>query len=330
MNVFRPALLLAPLLLAACSGGSTMDTLVGQSDLVKDIMPIYERLFWITAFLFVLVQGLLLYIVFRFRARGDEKTLPEQVHGNTQMEIGWTIAPAVILIFIAIPTVAFIFKTQAPPSPDALKINAVGKQWWFAFEYPDLGVVTANELHVPLGKEVNLRLQSTDVIHSFWAPQITAKRDMIPGKVNTIKFTADKAGTYLGQCAEYCADSHAWMRFRVMVDTPEDFEKWVAAQKAPADAESEAAKAGFQAFTQATCVACHAIGGTSAVATIGPDLTHIGSRTTIAAGVLPNDTENLRKWLKDPTAIKPGSKMPNLNLSDEQLDALVPYLQSLK
>lgn len=313
--------------LAACHSGNTMDTLVAHSDITQGILAIYERIFWWTVLLFIGVQGGLLYIIMRFRARGDETTLPEQVHGNSQLEITWTVLPVVILLHIAIPTVQFIFESQAPPGPDALKVNATGKQWWFAFEYPAEGVVTANELHVPLGRQVNIRLQSDNVIHSLWAPQIFAKRDMVPGRVNQITFKATKAGEYLGQCAEYCGDSHSLMQFRVYVDTPEDFAKWVEKQKE--NAVAEAVPAGSE-IVKAKCGSCHTVRGLSEVSNIGPDLTHVGSRTTIAAGILLNNTENLKKWISNPAGVKPGSKMIQVALSPQELDSVVSYLQTLK
>ncbi|MDP2304511.1 MAG: cytochrome c oxidase subunit II [Pseudomonadota bacterium] len=317
--------------LAACGGDHPMSTLDAHSDLTREINHIYGRIFWWTGLLFLLVQGGLIYTVLRFRAKGNETTNPEQVHGNLKLELTWTILPIFILLHIAIPTVSVIFKSQAPATEEGkVTINALGEQWWFAFEYPELGVVTANEMHVPLGKEVEIRLQSDNVIHSFWVPQLAAKRDMVPGRVNQIKFKAEKLGEFYGQCAEYCGDSHALMKLRVVVDTPEDFAKWVEAQKAPAESESATAQAGFQAFQGAGCVACHAINGTTAAAVIGPDLTHVGSRTTIASGILENTEENLKTWIKDPPGVKPGSKMPNLNLSDEQVASIAAYLQTLK
>ncbi len=328
------ASLLLPLLmvaLAACGGDDMpMNTLVAHSDLTRAINAIYSRIFWWTALLFILVQGGLIYVVMRFRATGKETTNPEQVHGNLKLELTWTILPIFILMHIAIPTASLIFKSQSPAEEDAVVINALGKQWWFAFEYPELGVTTANEMHVPLGTEVDIRLQSDNVIHSFWVPQLAAKRDMVPGHVNSIKFKAEKLGEFHGQCAEYCGDSHALMKFRVIVDTPEDFAKWVADQKKPSDSEAATAQAGFQAFQGAGCVACHAIGGTTAAAVIGPDLTHVGSRTMIASGILLNNEENLKRWIKNPPEVKPGSKMPNLNLSDEQVASITAYLQTLK
>ena len=322
-----PLLFLA---LAACAPDNTMNTLVAHSDLTRGIMHIYGRIFWWTVLLFIVVQGGLIYTVLRFRERGDEKGEPEQVHGNLRLELAWTILPVFILMHIAIPTVSTIFKSQAPAQAGAIKVNATGKQWWFQFQYPDLGVTTANELHVPLGTQVDVRLQSDNVIHAFWVPQLAAKRDMMPARVNHITFAAEKVGEYLGQCAEYCGDSHALMKFRVYVDTPEDFQSWVERQKAPADSVSTEALAGFQAFQGAGCVACHSIDGTNAQAVIGPNLTHVGSRETIASGILENNEANLKRWIKDPPSVKPGSKMPNLNLTDEQVQAVSAYLQTLK
>lgn len=331
LTVLWPFLPLA--LLTGCNS-STMSTFEGHSDLTRSILDIYGTIFWIDTFLFILVQGVLIVAVIKFRATGKETAPPEQVHGNLQMEIGWTIAPVLILVVIAIPTVSFIFESQAQAKDDALIVNATGKQWWFKFDYPSYNFETANELHVPLGRQVDLRLQSDNVIHAFWAPQIAAKRDMMPGRVNHITFTADTVGMFLGQCAEYCQDSHALMKFRVMVDTPEDFEKWANHQKQPVAQTNEESE-GFKVFQSATCIACHAIAGSTAQARIGPDLTHIASRTRIAAGLLENNEANLRIWLKDPSSVKPGEGrngvgMPNLNLSDEQITTLVAYLQSLK
>jgi cytochrome c oxidase subunit 2 len=316
--------------LAACGGDHPMSTLDAHSDLTRSINVIYGRIFWWTLLLFILVQGGLIYTVMRFRATGKETTNPEQVHGNIRLELTWTILPVFILLHIAIPTVSTIFESQAPAGDDAVTINALGKQWWFSFEYPELGVVTANEMHVPLGQEVAVRLQSDNVLHSFWVPQLAAKRDMVPGRVNHIKFKAEKLGEFYGQCAEYCGDSHALMRFRVVVDTPEDFAKWVEAQKAPADTVADASKAGFDAFQSAGCVACHAIRGTTAAAAIGPDLTHVGSRTMIASGILENNAANIKKWIMHPGEVKPGSKMVDLKLTSEQADSITAYIQTLK
>lgn len=305
-----------------------MNTLEGHSDIANGILDIYARITWWSVILFILVQGLLIYVVMRYRVKGTEQGNPEQVHGNTRLEVAWTIVPVFILLHIAIPTVAFVFKSQAPAVEDAVIVQATGKQWWFHFEYPELGVVTANEMHVPLGQQVEVRLASDNVIHSLWAPQLFAKRDMIPGRINRITFRAEKLGMYLGQCAEYCGDSHALMKFRVFVDTPEDFLKWVDAQKSPAVTTAE--DPGFVAFSQAGCVACHTVGGTPAAGTQGPDLTHVGSRTRIASGILDTNADNMHRWLVDPPAVKPGSKMPNLNLTAENAQTISNWLLTLK
>lgn len=332
---------LALVLLAGCDEGqSTMNTLVPHSDLTRQISDIYGRIFWWTLLLFIGVQGMLLYAVLKFRERGGEKGNPEQVHGNLRLEITWTILPVFILLHIAIPTVSFIFRSQADATPaeDAIEINALGMQWWFAFEYPDLGVTTANEIHVPLGRTIEVRLQSDNVIHAFWVPQIAAKRDMMPGRVNHIKFKAEKVGTYLGQCAEYCGDSHAFMRFELVVDTPEDFEKWVARQKEPADVTTAEAKAALP-IIEGQCSACHTLRGTIAAQKTAPDLTHIASRGRIASGILENTPENLKRWITSSRSIKPGSKMTDgakidesatMNLSSEQIDTVVAWLGTLK
>ncbi len=315
-------------LLTGCNE-STMSTFEGHSDLTKSILDIYGTITWIDTALFILVQGVLIVAVIKFRATGKETELPEQVHGNLPMEIGWTIAPVLILMMIAIPTVSLIFDSQAQAKDGALIVNATGKQWWFQFGFPQYNFETANELHIPLGRQVDIRLQSDNVIHAFWAPQIAAKRDMIPGRVNHITFTADKIGEYLGQCAEYCQDSHALMKFRIEVESSEDFEKWAKAQATP-QADTVDDSEGYKAFQGATCVACHAIDGTNAQGHIGPSLTHVGSRKRFAASVLEMNEANLKLWLKDPSAVKPGCKMPNLKLTDEQINTIVPFLQSLK
>lgn len=327
---------LLPLLcvaLLACHSGNSMDTLDPHSDLTNDIMDIYSRITWWTVLLFILVQGGLLYIVMRFRERGDEKGNPEQVHGNLKLEIAWTIAPVVILMHIAVPTVAIIFKSQAEPTADALIINAIGKQWWFEFGYPEYGFTNANELHIPEGRQIGVRLQSDNVIHAFWVPQLAAKRDMMPGRVNRIQFTAQKQGTYMAQCAEYCGDSHALMKFRVVVESKEAFDEWVKQQQAPADMTTAEAVAAKPIFAS-TCAACHAVDGSDYHMTTAPNLTHVGSRTHIAAGILENTKENRIKWISDSDSVKPGSKMAAAvaaaHLTPEQVGTLADWLGTLK
>jgi len=309
-----------------------MDTLVAHSDLTDGILSIYSRIFWWTLLLFILVQGGLLYILMRFRSRGDSTALPEQIHGNMQLELTWTLLPVLILVHIAVPTVQFIFKSQAPAPADAIKVNATGKQWWFRFEYPAEGFTTANEMHIPINKQVDIRLQSDNVIHSFWIPQLAGKRDMVPGRVNHITFTPSMEGPFMGQCAEYCGDSHALMKFRVFVDSPEKYAAWVENQKKDATVDP-AVEAGAKVFTE-KCASCHTIRGVKADVATCPDLTHVASRSTIAAGMLENNADGLKTWISNPSSVKPGAKMryasPDLTPSADEISSVVAFLQTLK
>ena len=325
----RVAALLALVATAAgCSWDGPATTLVPRSDLTRSIHGVYAIITWASVIIGLAVMVVLGIILFRFRDGGGT-ALPRQIRGHSLLEISWTIAPALILLVIAIPTIQVIFRTQGAADPRALEIVVLGKQWWWEFRYPALGLVTANEMHVPVGQPVNLRLEGFDVIHSFWVPQIAAKRDIIPGRQNRITFTADTPGEYWGQCAEFCGTSHANMLMRVFVDTRENFERWVAQERAPAGETPEAAAPGKALYTSSACVGCHTIRGVSA-GVLGPDLTHFGSRATLGAGLLPNRLETLTLWLKEPAVVKPGVKMPNLNLTDDQARALATYLLSLK
>lgn len=286
--------------------------------------------YWEVGIFAVVALGLIVAII-RFRARPGHKA-QHDMHGHTGLELGWTLAPAVILAFIAVPTVRTIFRSQAPAPADAVQIKVVGHQWWWEFQYPALGITTANEIHLPVGKTANFELTSADVIHSFWFPGFGGKRDLIPGHPNKIWWTPEKTGLFRGQCAEFCGDSHANMRMRAFVDTQEDFEAWVAAQKAAPDSAAlhdASVAAGAKAFAGSACVGCHTITGVSA-GVLGPNLTHVGSRTTLAGGIMDNTPENLAKWLKNPPQEKPGSLMPNLGLTDAQVKDLAAYLGSLK
>jgi cytochrome c oxidase subunit 2 len=217
-----------------------------------------------------------------------------------------------------------------PHDPD-LRIVATGHRYWWEFRYPELGVVTANELHIPIGTDVRVDLQSADVIHSFWVPQLNGKQDLIPGKTNYVALYTDQPGVYLGQCAEFCGLQHAWMLLRVIAEPTAEFNAWVAAQRQPpAPAAGTLAEQGYQVFMSQTCINCHTIDGTAATGDVGPNLTHVGSRETLAAGALTNTPENLRRWLDNPQAIKPGAQMPAFGLSQADFAALTAYLEGLK
>jgi cytochrome c oxidase subunit 2 len=222
-----------------------------------------------------------------------------------------------------------VFRTQASPPHGSLSVEVIGHQWWWEIRYPELGITTANELHLPVGRPVSLSLKSADVIHSFWVPRLGGKRDLVGGKVNHLVFTVDEPGEYPGQCAEFCGASHANMRLTVIAQSPADFEAWTKRLTAtPIPPSGEAAK-GHQAFLATGCVACHAIQGVAA-GVVGPNLTHVGSRKTLAGGILKNNPEDLARWLRNPPGVKPGALMPKLPLSDDQVAALVAYLGSLR
>lgn len=326
----RPTWLAAVLLilLGGCGLDSPMTTVLPKSDLGQEIHDLFMNIAGWSLFIFVVVEALLLFVIWRYRDRPG-RAEPRPIHGHLGLELIWTLIPVVIVVSIAVPTIAVVFRTHAPPPAEALKVEVVGHQWWWEIRYPDLGVRTANELHLPAGRPVRLALTSADVIHSFWVPQLGGKRDLIPGKVNHLIFTVAAPGEYPGQCAEFCGVSHANMRLRVVAQAPAEFEGWAARQKAPPAPPTGAAAEGREVFQASACVACHAIQGV-AVGVVGPDLTHMGSRKTLAGGLLPNTPEQMSRWLADPPAVKPGSRMPKLPLTDEQIAALVAYLESLR
>ena len=400
------------LALAACAQDYPNSTFNHHTEFNTQIDFLWDRLlFWGTV-VFVLVEVALIYTIFKFRHREGAPT-PKQVHGNTTLEIIWTIAPALILVLIAVPTVRTIFRTQAPAVPDALQVEVIGHQWWWEFRYPEYGVRTANELYLPVGRTVNLTLRSNDVIHSFWVPQLGGKRDLITNRTNYLWFTPDsslESTVWNGFCAEFCGPSHANMKFRTYTVQPEEFERWIANQQAPAAfgavapaapaaaseggeavqvaaADSVAAPAatsepywfpkeelpayaiptgriparlampegmvgdpqrGLEVYSRSTCIGCHAINGNPmSISRIGPDLTHVGSRHTIAAGMFPHEADYLFAWIKNSRALKPGSLMIPVGigerdpitgmviterggLNDQQIADIVAYLQALK
>lgn len=305
-----------------------MSTVMARSDFARAINEVYGIITWVTIGIFVVVAAVLLYVIIRYRER-DAERLPRQIRGHSLLEIGWTIAPALVLLIIAIPTIQIIFRTQSAARPaGALEVDVRGHQWWWEFRYPSLKITTANELHLPVGQTVYLKMEGPDVIHSFWVPRLGGKRDVIPGRINTLTFTPEAPGEYLGQCAEFCGISHANMRMRVIVHPRATWATWVAGQQA-VPATAAAVADGAALFARSACVGCHTIRGVSA-GVIGPDLTHFGSRGTVAAGILPSTLDNVAAWVKDPQALKPGVKMPALGLTDEQARAVAAYLLSLK
>ena len=354
------ALLVLALALAACSDPQT--TVDPKSDFADDIQGVYLLVFWLGMAVFVGILALTLVLSIWYRERPGR--VAKQIHGNARLEVLWTLIPVVIVVVMAVPTWQVIADSSKPPPDDALRINAIGKQWWFEFQYDLDGdgdytdLITANELHIPAGRAVAFNLLSDDVIHSFWVPQLAGKVDMVPGHQNDLWFTphedAARDKAYLGQCAEFCGTAHANMRFRVFVDTPEGFDAWVANQQADGvEPTDELAQMGRELFLTPVwtlpdggggilgCTGCHAVAGApGAVGRIGPDLTHVGSRTTIAAGILDNNFENLVAWISNPDREKPGADynddtarfMPAFEtvLTREQIEAIATYLTGLQ
>jgi cytochrome c oxidase subunit II len=290
----------------------------------------------ICAAIFLVVGGLLAYTVVRFRRRpGDQGHEPPQIYGSNQLEFAWTVIPILVVFVLFLATARTIYDVQgAVPPADTLNVTVVGHQWWWEIHYPKLGIVTANELHVPVSESNKrrptfLQLESADVAHSFWVPQLAGKTDVIPNRQNLTWIEPTQPGTYVGNCAEYCGMQHAHMLLRVIAHPAEDFEKWVAAQREP-PADDPQARAGRETFFATSCINCHAIRGTKAMGTFGPDLTHLMSRETLGAGTVPNTAEKLEAWVRDPQTLKEGCNMPNMQLTDDERHQIVAYLLTLK
>lgn len=290
----------------------------------------------ICAAIFLVVSGLLAYAVIRFRSKpGDDANEPPQVYGSNQLELAWTVIPILIVFVLVLVTARTTADVQNAPLPnDALKVRLVGHQWWWEIHYPDYQVVTANELHIPVSRRERRRptaltLESADVIHSFWVPQLAGKTDVIPNRANPMWVEPYATGIYLGNCAEYCGTQHAKMLLRVVVESPEEFSRWIASQQEPAAGEASA-REGRDLFLKTSCVNCHRVGQTLAIGSFGPDLTHLMSRDTIGAGAAPNTPEQLRAWIRDPQTIKPGCLMPNMQLGENAVGKIVTYLQTLE
>lgn len=382
-------------------------TMLTEGPVARAQWDLFMVTVWVTFVIFILVGSVLAYATIKFRAKteADEHAEPPpQGHGNPLVELGLIGASVLALVIIAIPTLKNIWYTYDVPGAtsresidelvrkgDVYEVNATGYQWWFRFEYPTEQVanngghlVTANELVVPAGKPIRVNLRTVDVIHSFWIPKLAGKVDMIPNRANHLWFQADKPGYYWGQCAEYCGDSHAVMRFRVIALAPRDFNNWLDQQSQPGRTAPTSAKAQFASlknpadwkqnesgvtdkydldplqawlgqqnpdpktdngelaakgkmiFAAKACITCHTVRGHGGVGITGPDLTHVGSRSTIAAGLLENNPDQLRRWIHNPAAVKPGNKMAKgyqdnkITLTSDDEIALVAFLTSLK
>ena len=369
----RPALVLVvPLaiaLLAACTPENNQSTFGTAGPIAADQASLFKFIFWIAAAVFVLVEGAILYISIRYRRRSDSDKRPYQTHGNDKLEITWTIIPILILAVIAVPTLTTIWAQQNNVPQDkgeVLNVEAVGHQWWFEFRYPDHEVVTANEVHIPVGRPVAFKLESSDVIHSFWVPKIAGKVDMVPLNNNFLWMIGDEVGTYYGQCAEFCGIAHAHMRFRVIVDTEEDFQAWISGMHTAPDAPiAGSPEASGKNLFAANCSSCHTTDSTtpgsyareissqqarwngwiSDIENSGivsaPNLTHFGTRSTLGAGLKDLTQESLEGWITDPSSVKIGTRMQKhaavydtadgtAKLSPTEVSNIAKYLLSLK
>jgi cytochrome c oxidase subunit II len=336
--LFGALALLVAIAASACAEAKPQDALDPAGPFARQSDDLWNLTFGIAAVVFVIVEGLLIFAIIKFRHKPGRSAA--QWHGNTKLEIILTAVPALILAGLAVPTVRTIFDLSRK-SPDALQVTVVGHQFWWEYQYTDLGFKTANELYVPVDKDVELTLSGAtdngfgepEVIHSFWIPRITSgSQDIIPGRANFIKLRADEVDTFRGQCKEFCGLSHANMKIVAHSLPQTDFDQWARDQAAPAqEGLTGDAAAGQKFFSNGPCVQCHAVDpGLEAQPSSGPNLAHFGSRNWFAGAAFENNTENLSNWLRDPPAMKPGSRMPDYGLTEQQIQELVAYLQSLE
>jgi cytochrome c oxidase subunit 2 len=319
--------------LSGCAGSPSVFAPVGDN--AQLITNLINNIFLVAAVVFVIVEGLLVFAAVRFSRKGIKSA--SQTEGNTPLEIGWTLFPAVVLAIVFVLSLGTLQTVSSqsiaaslyPSDQKAVTVRVIGHQWWWEFNYPELGITTANEMHVPINTVVHLDIESVDVIHSFWVPQLGGKTDAIPGHVNKTWFRATQLGTFYGTCAEFCGIEHAVMRLNVIVDSPEKFQTWVQGQKTATPTLTGAALAGSDIFQKASCGVCHTINDTAWQGKIGPNLTHLNSRSIIAGGALQNTPENLARWIANPQAVKPGNLMPNLELSNENIQSILEFLKVL-
>jgi len=334
-------------LLSACAfievDENPLTTFEPAGPFAEEIDSLFWLVFWIATVVFALVMlGLVVILVlFRDRHRGGEPKEPRQLHGSPKLEVLWTVIPALILAVIAVPTVSSIFDLTEC-GPDAIEIEVIGHQWWFEYHYPEADVYTANVMVIPAGQEVCAVMTSDDVIHNFWIPALNGKRYLVPGQTTNLRLQADEPGEYWGHCAEFCGLSHSLMRARVQALSPADYEGWLAAQQEPSilPAEADPGYEGYQVYLNRRCVQCHTMRFDDAEASVlippeafnGPELTHFASRNVFAGATLPEEGETheeaLKRWLADPPSVKPGSFMPDLGLTEAEIDALIVWLES--
>jgi cytochrome c oxidase subunit II len=330
--VIRRALLLAGAVAAgACSGNQNVFNPAGPA--ARDIAGLGWFLFAVCGAIYLLVMAALGWALVRPRRESDDGPATErQLTRTVLLAVGATIAT--LLVFMVTSVVAGRGLTS-PLGAGAITIDAIGHQWWWEFQYRDITpsdfVTSPNELHIPVGVPIHIKAISRDVIHSFWVPNLHGKRDLIPGQVTNFWFQADRPGVYRGQCAEFCGHQHANMAFVVVAEPMEKFQAWIQHQRQVAqEPQSDQEKRGQDVFLQTTCAMCHTIRGTTAASRVGPELTHVSSRLTLAAGTLPNTRGHLAGWVLNSQSIKPGNRMPPNPMSPEDLQALLTYLRRLR
>ncbi len=308
-----------------------MPPFIPQSSQAKAISDLFLITLGIGGGIFLLVLALVIIAMVRFRARPGQPE-PKAVYGNKKLELAWTIIPGILLVGILVLMIGTMQRADpvvsAETQPDLI---IIAHQWFWELNYPKLNIKTANEIHLPVGKPFYVEIRSADVTHSFWVPNLGRKIDATPGFSSHTTLQANAAGTYLGSCAEYCGAQHAWMKIRVIAEPQAAFDTWVSQQsQVPQTPTSGEAATGAQLFQQLSCASCHAIAGTPANKTFGPDLTHVSLRETLGAGVLTNSPDHLKSWIQDAQAYKPGALMPTFGLSDNEINALVAYLEALQ
>jgi cytochrome c oxidase subunit 2 len=324
------ALALCPLVLAGCGG--SQNVLDPHSHPERRIATLWWVMFAVAAIGFSVV----VLFLFLGWVRRNRDRLP--FGGGEGAAVGMVVAlgiavPIVLLVSLFVYSDLFVLKSVAAPRPGStrLTVQVIGRQWFWEVRYPGTKAVTANEIHIPVGTRVNLVGKTDDVIHSFWVPELNRKVDLIPGQTTRILLEADQPGTYRGQCAEYCGLQHAHMAMYVIAQPPAQFRTWLASEAKPAQPQQGAPSPGFQAFNaENACSGCHTVRGTNAHGDVGPDLTHVASRLTLAAGTIPNRPADLLEWIRDPQHVKPGARMPNLGLTDTQFRQIATYVEGLK
>lgn len=329
---WTPLLTLLALLVAGCAENYPQTTLDPRGEFARMVDDVFMTTVRWAILVFVLVEGALVVAIIKFRGKPDDPE-PKQIHGSSVLEVVWTVIPAIILVMVAIPTIKVIFETAKEPA-DALVVEVIGHQWWWEFRYPEYGITTANEMYVPIGRTIDLRMVSDDVVHSFWVPQFAAKRDVFPKRETRMWFNAEVAGEFPGQCAEFCGIQHGRMGFRVVSVEVAEFDRWVAGMSAatePVPVQGDSvAMVGQQLFLTKACIGCHSFNAAAPLpGRIGPNLANIGSRTMIAAGMLENTDENLARWIRDPQGYKEGNLMVIADeITEPESAALVAYLRA--